>query len=59
MTGKSKIFFYFQYVIGRVAVFLTVPLIVLTVKLAGYRIKNLAAVRKTVKKMMQHLKRSQ
>ncbi len=53
MTGVSKTFFYFQYAIGRLAVFLTVPLIILTIKLFGYRIKNLGAVRKKVKKMMQ------
>ena len=54
MNQKDTIFFYLQYLIGRITVFITLPLIVLAVKCAGYRIKQVNRVRKQVKTMMTH-----
>lgn len=56
MDARSKGTFWkelwFQYVMGRALVFLTVPLMALAVKLAGYRIRNLKKVRRAVKNLM-------
>ncbi|MBC2717324.1 MAG: 1-acyl-sn-glycerol-3-phosphate acyltransferase [Desulfobacteraceae bacterium] len=52
MNAKAKIFFYFQYVLGRLTVFITAPLILLAIKAAGYRVRDLNKVRRTVREMM-------
>jgi 1-acyl-sn-glycerol-3-phosphate acyltransferase len=51
MKRKDAIAFYVQYIIGRVLVFVTIPLIVLAIKVAGYRVKEMARLRKKVKQM--------
>ncbi len=52
MEAHVKRAFRFQYGMGRALVFLTVPLIALAVKLAGYRIHDLKNIRRTVKNLM-------
>ena len=52
MNLKDKFFFYLQYGIGRISVVMTAPLVWLAVKAAGYRIRHLKAVRKTVQDLM-------
>jgi hypothetical protein len=52
LTLKAEISFYFQYLVGRLTVFITAPLILFAIKAAGYRIKKLGKVRQKVKKLM-------
>ena len=52
MNARDKLFFYFQYVMGRLTVFVTAPLILLAIKAAGYRVRELNNVRGAVSKMM-------
>jgi len=52
METGVKLAFWFQYAMGRALVFLTVPLMVIAVKLAGYRVRDLKKVRRTVKDLM-------
>lgn len=44
--------FRFQYAMGRALIFITIPLMVLAVKLAGYRVRDLKQVRRNVKTLM-------
>lgn len=53
MNFRSKLFFYFQYTMGRLAVFVAAPLVSLAIKAAGYRIKNLNRVREQVDALMK------
>lgn len=52
MAPREKIFFYFQYFMGRVMIFITAPLILLAIKAAGYRVRDLSKVRQSVMEMM-------
>jgi len=52
MITEAKRSLYLQYFLGRVAVFITGPLILLAMKLAGYRIRELKEVRRTVQKLL-------
>lgn len=52
MTVQLKIAFYFQYIMGRLTVVVTAPLILLAVKIAGYRIHHLDQVRRQVRELM-------
>lgn len=42
----------FQYVMGRALVFLTIPLMALAIKLAGYRVRDLKEIRRGIKSLM-------
>lgn len=48
MNPRAKFLLQLQYMTGRLLVFITVPLIVLAVRVAGYRIRDLGAVRQKV-----------
>jgi hypothetical protein len=52
MSLGNKIFFYFQYVVGRIMIFITVPLALLVIKIAGYRVNSMRSVRMKVQKLM-------
>ena len=52
MTFKEKIFLYFQYFTGRVAIFLTAPVIALAIRAFGYRVCDLNQVRKKVSALL-------
>lgn len=52
MTSREKAFFHFQNLLGRVLVFITAPLVFLAIKLMGYRVRNMSAVRRTVRSLM-------
>ncbi len=54
MNTRAKIFYYFQYFMGRLTVFITAPMIILAIKAAGYRVRDLNKARQTVRKMMDH-----
>lgn len=51
--AKAGTYFHFQYIIGRLMIFITAPLIWLAVKAAGYRVRHIHAVRQRVQKLMQ------
>jgi 1-acyl-sn-glycerol-3-phosphate acyltransferase len=51
MNLKEKIFFYFQYSMGRLMVFITAPLILLAIKACGYRVRDLGKIRQSVRDM--------
>ncbi len=53
MTVKDKISFYVQYIIGRITVFIVLPLIVAAIKIANYRVKEMNRVREKVKKLLK------
>lgn len=53
MTFRAKTFFYFQYIVGRLAVFLTIPLIVLAIWLFRYKICEVDQVRKKVAQLFE------
>jgi 1-acyl-sn-glycerol-3-phosphate acyltransferase len=53
MSLWSKIFFYFQYTMGRITIFITVPLVFFAFKIVGYRVNDLQAIRQKVKNMMR------
>lgn len=42
-----------QETLGRIAVILTAPLIILAIKLSGYRVRNLAAIRRRIDRLMR------
>jgi len=50
--AKGKAYFYFQYIIGRLMIFITAPLIVIAIKTARYRIHDIEGVRRRVRDMM-------
>lgn len=50
--ARAKAYFYFQYVVGRLMIFITAPLVVFAIKAAGYRIHDMAAVRRRVQDLM-------
>jgi 1-acyl-sn-glycerol-3-phosphate acyltransferase len=52
MDQKSKRTLYFQYLVGRLAVFAAAPLVLLAIRLAGYRMKNLKELRSKVSRLM-------
>ena len=52
MSPKAKFFLRLQYMIGRLLVFITVPLIALAVNVARYRIRDLGAVRQKVGELL-------
>lgn len=54
MDSRVKIFFYFQYFMGRLTIFIVVPLVFFAITAARYRIRDLNKVRKTVAKMMDN-----
>ncbi len=49
---NAKISFYFQYIVGRLTVFVVAPLILLAIKAAGYRVRDLNKFRKTVSDLL-------
>lgn len=49
---KEKAYFYFQYMIGRLMIFITAPLVVIAIKAARYRVRNIDAVRRRVQDLM-------
>ena len=53
MNIQAKLFFYFQYVLGRLMVLVTAPLIFLAIKATGYRVSGLSQVRQKVRELMQ------
>ena len=53
MTHRTRYAIWFQCVLGRMAAILTVPLIICTLKLAGYRIRGLGEFRRNVRHMMK------
>lgn len=53
MRTRDKIFFYFQYYIGRLMVFAVGPLIFLAIKAFGYRVRNLSNVRQKIQGLME------
>jgi 1-acyl-sn-glycerol-3-phosphate acyltransferase len=52
MDPKSRRTLYFQYMVGRLAIFAAAPLILLAIRLAGYRINNLKELRQKVGRLM-------
>lgn len=46
MDSKEKILLSCQYILGQIAIFVLAPLVYLTVRLFGYRVRNLRAIRK-------------
>lgn len=52
MNASLKRELWFQYAMGRALVFVTLPLMVLAVKLAGYRVPDLKKIRRNVKTLM-------
>jgi len=54
MDSRAKIFFYFQYFMGRLTVFIAAPLVFLAITAAGYRVRELNKVRKTIAKKMDN-----
>jgi 1-acyl-sn-glycerol-3-phosphate acyltransferase len=53
MNLLNKIFFYFQYTMGRIGIIIAVPLVFLTIKIVGYRVNDLYPIRHKIKKMMR------
>ncbi len=53
MTKLSICALWFQYFFGRVAVFITAPLIICAIKLAGYRIRDLCKIRQEITHTMR------
>ena len=55
MNGKNRRAFYLQQVFGRGAVFFLAPLIVLGIKMSGYRVRDLDSIRAKIRALMtQH-----
>ena len=54
MTFRDKLFFYFQYYVGRLAIFIAGPLVLIAVKIVGYRVRDLKTVRQRVRELMEH-----
>lgn len=52
MPATSRRLLHLQYAIGRMAVFIAVPLVFLAMKMAGYRISDLRQFRQQVRKRM-------
>ncbi len=52
MNAKAKFFLGLQYFLGRLTIFVTAPMIVCAVKLAGYRVRNLKETRQRVRDLM-------
>lgn len=52
MTIWNKIYFYIQYAMGRITIFITVPLVWFVIKIVGYRVNDLHSIRQKVRKMM-------
>lgn len=46
---KEKAYFYFQYIIGRLMIFITAPLVVMAIKAARYRVYDINAVRRRIR----------
>jgi 1-acyl-sn-glycerol-3-phosphate acyltransferase len=56
MNSRDRILLGLQYLLGRLAVFVTVPLIFLTIRLCGYRIRDLQKVRAEVARLQREHK---
>ena len=56
MNGKQKRPFYLQQGLGRAAFFFTAPLIVLAIRLCGYRVRDLKGVRENIRGLMEQHK---
>ena len=52
MDPSAKSAIYIQYIVGPLTIFAAAPLVLLAIKIAGYRVKNLEAVRKKVRRLM-------
>ncbi len=52
MDPSARRALYIQYIVGRLTIFAAAPLVLLAIKIAGYRVKNLEAVRKKVRRLM-------
>jgi 1-acyl-sn-glycerol-3-phosphate acyltransferase len=53
MNFWNKIFFYFQYSMGRLTILIAVTLVLFAIKVVGYRVNDLHTIRQKVKKMMR------
>lgn len=52
INAKEKAYFYFQYIIGRLMIFITAPLVIMAIKAARYRVRDITAVRRRVRDLM-------
>jgi len=53
MNFWNRIFFYFQYSMGRLTILIAVGLVLFAIKIVGYRVNDLHTLRQKVKKMMR------
>jgi 1-acyl-sn-glycerol-3-phosphate acyltransferase len=56
MKIRDKLLFHIQLVLGWMFAFISIPILYLSIKIAGYRIKNLHDIRQNIKKLQQNHK---
>lgn len=52
MDPSAKRALYIQHIVGRLTIFAAAPLVLLAVKIAGYRVRNIEALRRKVRRLM-------
>ncbi len=53
MDKRTRRLFRFQYFFGRLAIFIAAPLVLLGIRIAGFRVRDLCRVRLTVRRLMK------